>query len=600
MTPFRIQELHGPGLHWDGPAWLIHWPLEIAAAGEAARHWHDQALAAVEREFPRLTRPPTAAEPEPEASAADLVIAISRRILTPAPVDLHRPREGVDAPEGLRIATCLQHELAGNALKLAQRMITSSWLQPQGGETQPVLQAHLATLQKQAKICCEHSLTMEILREARQRGIPQRLIDPEVRLYQLGSGDRAHWINGTASDRDSKFGCEIAQDKKRTNQLLRNLGLPVPRQLCLPVACRDSDLARAAAQIGYPCVLKPADRDQGRGVVVGIESEEHLLQAAQETRQQANRRLVIEELIPGNDIRLFMLNGSLAWAIERVPPSITGDGIHTVSALIATANQHRQKLRALDGISGLIPIDAETLNHLQRARQDLDSVLPAGQVIQLRNNANVSTGGLFQVVTDQVHPEIRRQCETIAASLRLAAAGIDYLCRDISQPPSQCPGAFLEVNWMPQASTKKAGVVLNGLFPANSRHSMHTSVVIARFEAEALVPLRQRLMPLLATDPALTLACPRRLTNNIAALTLPSTCRQRAYEHPREILMDASESHVLFLIDSLNLLWHGLPVTCPDRVLFWTENPLQNPKPWVEFQQRMQVHNEPQNRHTLV
>jgi hypothetical protein len=128
---------------------------------------------------------------------------------------------------------------------------------------------------------------------------------------------------------------------------------------------------------------------------------------------------------------------------------------------------------------------------------------------------------------------------------------------------------------------------------------MPTSVVIARFEAEDLAPLRQRLMPLLATDPTLTLAFPRPLTDNIAALKIPKTCRQRAYGHPREILMDASESQVLFLTDFPNLLRHGLPIAYPDRVLFWTENPLQNPKPWEEFQQRMQARNKPQIRQTL-
>ncbi len=593
MPPFRLQELHGPSLIWDGPAWLIHWPLTIPGDAEAARQWHDQALAAVYRNFPRLTKTQgPACGQELEASAAGLLVSIARQILTPAQVDLQRPPLGPKTPEGLWIAICLQHELAGSALSLAYQLISASWLQPENSGSQSGLETRLTRLQLNSSICCQHHVTMELLGEAKQRGIPHLLIDPSTRLYQLGSGCQARWINSTATDRDSQIGCDIAQDKQKTNKLLRSLGLPVPRQLSLRASCKDSDLVKATALIGYPCVLKPADRDQGCGVTVGIENEAHLLRAAEEARREATHKLVIEEMIQGNDTRLTMLNGSLAWAVERLPPSITGDGISTVSELIAAANKHREGLRALDGVSGLIPVDAETLHHLEQAKLNLSDIPPTGQTIRLRSNANVSTGGLFQEVTEQVHPEIRRQCETIASTLRLAAAGIDYLCRDIRQPPSQCPGAFIEVNWMPQASAGRTNIIFRELFPDGRHHSIPTIVMIARFEAEELVALRQKLMEFIAADPHLTIAFPQRLTDSIAALNLAATSRHHPYKHPNEVLMDASERSILFLIDPQQVLQHGLPVSAPDHTFFWAEKPVKHSAAWNQFMHRTQSPNQ--------
>lgn len=589
MPPFRLQELHGPGLIWDGPAWLIHWPLNIPGDGAAARQWHNQALAAVARDFPRLTKTqaPTCGQ-ELEPSVAALLVSIARQILAPAQVDLQRPQLGPKTPENLWIATCLQHELAGAALSLAYQLITTSWLQPENSSSDSNLEIRLARLQLNSAICCQHPVTMKLLREARRRGIPHLLIEPSTRLYQLGSGCQARWINSTATDRDSQIGCDIAQDKQKTNKLLSSLGLPVPRQISLLVTCKDSDLVKAAARIGYPCVLKPADRDQGRGVTVGIENEAQLLRAATEARREAMHKLVIEAMIQGNDTRLTMLNGTLAWAVERLPPSITGDGISTVSELIAAANKYRAELRALDGVSGLIPVDAETLHHLEQAKLKLDDVPPTGQTIQLRSNANVSTGGLFREVTEQVHPVIRRQCETIAATLRLAAAGIDYLCHDISQSPSQAAGAFIEVNWMPQASAERTNIVFRELFPGDTPHSIPTTVMIARFEAEERVALQQKLIEMIATDPHLTIAFPQRLTDSITALNLAASSRHRAYRHPKEVLMDASERSILFLIDPQQVLQHGLPVSAPDHTIFWTEKPLIHSATWNQFMHRIQ------------
>jgi cyanophycin synthetase len=589
MPPLRLQELHGPGLIWDGPAWLIHWPLNIPGDAAAARQWHNQALTAVARHFPRLTKTQApGCGQELETSAAALLVSIARQILAPAQVDLQRPQLGLKTPEHLWIATCIQHELAGTALSLACQLITTSWLQPENSSNQSDLDIHLARLQLNSTICCQHPVTMKLLSEARRRGIPHLLIDPSIRLYQLGSGCQARWINSTATDRDSQIGCGIAQDKQKTNKLLRSLGLPVPRQISLLATCNDDDLVKAAARIGYPCVLKPADRDQGRGVTVGIKNEAHLMRAAKEARREATHKLVIEAMIQGNDIRLTMLNGTLAWAVERQPPSITGDGISTVSELIAAANKYRAELRALDGLSGLIPADAETLHHLEQAKLKLGDVPPTGQTIQLRSNANVSTGGLFREVTEQVHPKIRRQCETIAATLRLAAVGIDYLCHDISQPPSQAPGAFIEVNWMPQVSSERTNVVFRELFPSDTPHSMPTTVMIARFETEERVALQQKLTEMIAADPHLTIAFPQRLADSVATLNLAATSRHRPYRHPKEVLMDASERSMLFLLDPQQVLQHGLPVSAPDHAIFWTEKPFKHSATWNQFMHRIQ------------
>jgi len=80
---------------------------------------------------------------------------------------------------------------------------------------------------------------------------------------------------------------------------------------------------------------------------------------------------------------------------------------------------------------------------------ELDAVLPAGVTVQLRSNANLSTGGTAEDVTDQLPDSTRALCIRAAQKIGLDVAGIDIVCRDIARPLPEQRGAVIEVNAAP-------------------------------------------------------------------------------------------------------------------------------------------------------
>ncbi len=86
----------------------------------------------------------------------------------------------------------------------------------------------------------------------------------------------------------------------------------------------------------------------------------------------------------------------------------------------------------------------------------MSSVLTEGLRVTLRSNANRSTGGICTDKTSNVHPELVAMAEQIAKTTGLFAIGIDYITTDISLPPSQGHGAFIEVNTTPGLSALAA------------------------------------------------------------------------------------------------------------------------------------------------
>ena len=69
----------------------------------------------------------------------------------------------------------------------------------------------------------------------------------------------------------SAIGVDVASDKSLTNRLLDSAGLPVPRA---DVVDTEDGAVAVARRLGYPCVVKPLDGNDGRGVDLDLRSEE--------------------------------------------------------------------------------------------------------------------------------------------------------------------------------------------------------------------------------------------------------------------------------------------------------------------------------------
>ena len=78
-----------------------------------------------------------------------------------------------------------------------------------------------------------------------------------------------------------------------------------------------------------------------------------------------------------------------------------------------------------------------------------DSVPAKGQRVNLRNNANLSTGGSATDVTDDVHPEVAARAIAAAHMVGLDICGVDVVCDSILRPIEEQGGGIVEVNAAP-------------------------------------------------------------------------------------------------------------------------------------------------------
>ncbi|MFZ3219682.1 MAG: cyanophycin synthetase, partial [Rhodoferax sp.] len=165
------------------------------------------------------------------------------------------------------------------------------------------------------------------------RGIPYSRMT-EGSMVRFGWGSKQRRIQAAEMDTTSAISEAIAQDKDLTKKLLAAAGVPVP----MGREVRDAEDAWAAAcEIGLPVVVKPNDGNQGKGVTVNITTQEHLLKAYA-IATQFRDDILVERYMPGNDFRLLVVGNKLVAAARRDPPTVVGDGVHTITQLVDQVN----------------------------------------------------------------------------------------------------------------------------------------------------------------------------------------------------------------------------------------------------------------------
>jgi cyanophycin synthetase len=162
--------------------------------------------------------------------------------------------------------------------------------------------------------------------------------------------------------------------------------------------------------------------------------------------KEVSRSVIAERYIVGEDYRLLVIDYKLVAAAKRTPAGVTGDGTSTIQALIDVVNADPRRGYGHEKVLTQISIDAMTNGILAKHDLTLDTVLPSGEWLALKDTANLSTGGTSTDVTDIVHPHNVFMAERIAKIVGLDICGIDIMSTDISTPLHETGGAILEVN----------------------------------------------------------------------------------------------------------------------------------------------------------
>lgn len=279
---------------------------------------------------------------------------------------------------------------------------------------------------------------------ADELGATFEVLDTE--LFKISCGGVSTRVHKNYTTLDDPVTLRVSLDKPLVHSMLRAHGLPTPNYAEFSL----KDLNRAYQFLAQHrlCVVKPADgTGAGNGVTTGIETRRQLFKAAVRAAGYGPR-LLVEEQIKGDTIRLLCLDGQLLDAVKRGPPTVLGDGKSRISQLVQSLNQRRLD-SGYEVAQVTLKYDMDMKHTL--ARQDFSwrSVPADGQRVAVKGVVNDNMADENVSVEDQVSKSIiaagRRAAELIGARL----VGVDIITPDIHQSLEESGGKILEVNTAP-------------------------------------------------------------------------------------------------------------------------------------------------------
>lgn len=281
--------------------------------------------------------------------------------------------------------------------------------------------------------------TASIVAAAAQRRVPAiRLTSGN--LVQLGYGIKQRRIWTAETDRTSAIAESISRDKDLTKRLLAACGVPVPEGQVVTSAAEAWEVAQ---DIGLPVAVKPSDANHGRGVSLDLKTQE-AVEAAYALADSEGSEVMVERFIPGQEHRLLMVGGKLVAAARGEQAFVTGDGIHSIMALIerdinTDPRRGEEEEFPLDTIR--LPENALVMLELQRQGLTPDSIPEAGRKVLVQR-----TGVMTHDITDEVHPDVAEMAALATRVIGLDIAGVDLVACDISKPLHAQGGAIVEIN----------------------------------------------------------------------------------------------------------------------------------------------------------
>ncbi|MBM7616279.1 cyanophycin synthetase [Alkaliphilus hydrothermalis] len=340
------------------------------------------------------------------------------------------------------------------------------------------LQHRLQLIQSQIKASKLGPSTAAIVEEARKKNIPVSRLD-DCSLVQLGYGKHARKIEATITDRTSCIAVDIACDKELTKKILSNFNIPVPEGR---VVMEREEAIQAAEWVGYPVVIKPHNGNQGKGVSLDLRTSEEVDKAFKIAKGYSEK-VIVERYIEGKHYRIAVVGEKVVAVAERLAAHVIGNGGNTIKELISLENQNPLRGDGHEKPLTKLKIDDVTRLILEKQSINIDYVPKKDEVVYLRENANLSTGGIAIDVTDDLHPDNARLAINAARIIGLDVAGLDLTIKDLSFPISDAnPGAIIEINACPGIrmhhypsvgkSRNVAKEIVNLLFPEGSEYTI--------------------------------------------------------------------------------------------------------------------------------
>jgi D-alanine-D-alanine ligase-like ATP-grasp enzyme len=201
---------------------------------------------------------------------------------------------------------------------------------------------------------------------------------------------------------------------------------------------------------GKDIVIKPKSTNFGEGVLIlkDMKSKEDYNNAIVHALKYDNS-VMIEEFVEGKEYRFLVIGEEVVAVMHRDPANVVGNGSQNIKELVDEKNRNPQR-----GNGHMTPLEKINIslieeNHLARQDKDIYYVPNKGEIVYLRENSNISTGGDSIDFTDDILDEYKIIALNSAKAVGAKICGADIIIQDVNAEPTKNNHSIIELNFNP-------------------------------------------------------------------------------------------------------------------------------------------------------
>ncbi len=289
--------------------------------------------------------------------------------------------------------------------------------------------------------------TQILIKEALTRGIKVTPMDESDNILRLEKDDRIEYVKqATKTSADNYITPLLMANKVVTKKILKENGLPVPNgeEFFTYLEAKQ----KLPKYVGKKVVIKPKSTNFGLGVCIfdqGATLDE--MQKGAQIAFEHDKAIMIEEYLTGLEYRFLTMGDEVVAVLHRRPANVVGDGLSTIQQLIDKKNKHPYRGDGYASPLKKIELDEQSRMFLEKQGLTSQSIPKNGEMIFLRGNSNISTGGDSIDFTEKMHSDYSKIALKAAKAFNAKFCGIDMILEDYSNPDSNF--GIIELNFNP-------------------------------------------------------------------------------------------------------------------------------------------------------
>lgn len=289
--------------------------------------------------------------------------------------------------------------------------------------------------------------TQILLKSAIKRGINIEVIDRKENFISLRKDGKIEYVKqATKTSKDNYITVLIMENKVVTKKILQENDIKIPKGK--EFFSLEDAMESLNEFINKPIVVKPKSTNFGLGIsIFNNGGEKNEIKKSLEVALKYDNTVLLEQFIPGKEYRFLIISDEVVGVLHRVPANVVGDGNLNIKELVEIKN--RDSLRGESYRKPLEKIKLDSISELflKQSNKDFSYIPKKDEIVYLRDNSNISTGGDSIDFTDFIPEKFKKIAVNATKAVKANICGVDMIIEDYKNEKSNY--SIIELNFNP-------------------------------------------------------------------------------------------------------------------------------------------------------